>query len=126
MAQVLVIDDDESMRGAVALMLKAAGHEAIEAEGGREALKLLETHPPAIVITDLLMPERDGIETIRLVRKRAPKAKIIAITGGEPAVYGKSYAATLLDFASRMGADAALLKPFEAKELLAAVETLLK
>jgi CheY-like chemotaxis protein len=125
MATILVIDDDDSMRQAIILMLKTAQHEATGAAGTREALQTLATQMPDIVVTDLLMPERDGIETIRLLRKRAPSARIIAITGGDPQMYGKSYAATLLDFASQMGADAALQKPFDSHQLIAAVDQLL-
>ena len=125
MAVVLVIDDDDSIREAIILMLRAAGHEPVGAANTREALQTLPGHLPDIVVTDLLMPERDGIETIRLLRKRAPSARIIAITGGDPQIYGKSYAATLLEFASQMGADAALQKPFDAKQLTTAVDALL-
>ena len=120
MALVLVIEDDALMRRTVQRILVGDGHEVIEAENGRVGLDLLRTHTPKLVITDILMPETEGLETIREIRKSNPGMKIIAISGG-----GAGSDAPVLTWAHRLGADAMLPKPFRAAELLEAVRKLL-
>jgi CheY-like chemotaxis protein len=120
-ASILVIDDEAPMRRFVALALEKQGHAVAEAADGAEALRILAEHPIGLVITDLLMPETDGIETIMELRRLYPATKIIAISGGGEYQSGKGF----LRAAESLGADATLTKPFEFKQLLPAVEALL-
>jgi two-component system, chemotaxis family, chemotaxis protein CheY len=117
MATILVVDDDASIRRMLVRILAGAGHEVTEAKGGREALRLFRAHHPAIIITDILMPEGEGIETIATLRREAASVAIIAMSGGDAAGY-MGY----LDFASKLGADATLAKPFRPTELIAALD----
>jgi CheY-like chemotaxis protein len=120
MALCLVIDEEILMRRIVQHVLAADGHTVLEAEDGRIGLELLRSHQPAIVITDILMPEKEGLETIREIRKLNSATKILAMSGG-----GASHDAHILLWAQRLGADAILAKPFRTAELLEAVSGLL-
>jgi CheY-like chemotaxis protein len=119
MASVLVIDDDRAMRQTLAKMLAAGGHTVSEAENGAEALRLLATSRPGIVVTDVFMPEKDGVETIREIRAHNQELKILAISGG-----GRSGRFDFLSIAKSFGANAVLQKPFRAQSLLDAVAAL--
>jgi len=121
MALILVIDDIAQMRDLVRRMLERAEHTVIEAEDGARGLAVFAEQDPAIVITDLLMPKKEGIETIQQIRRLRPDAKIIAMSGSED-VRGKSQ---YLDAAKRLGADAVLAKPFQSAALTAVVDRLL-
>ncbi len=112
MAVILVIDDDEAMRRMVVKTLSADNHRVVEAPNGDEGMKMLGTIKPDAVITDILMPQKEGIETIREIREAAPGMKIIAMSGG-----GSSHNLMFLDVARAFGADAALAKPFRPAEL---------
>ena len=114
MVAILVIDDDEPMRRTVARMLRQAGHDVIEAGNGVEGVRLFRTTPCAVVVTDLIMPDKEGIETIREVRAIAPDVRIIAMSGR--AVTQQEH---YLRVAEVLGADASLTKPFRVEELLA-------
>jgi len=120
MALVLVIDDELLMRRAVQRILEADGHTVLLAEDGRIGLELFRSRQPAVVITDILMPEKEGLETIREIRESNSAIKILAMSGG-----GASQDAHILLWAQRFGADAILRKPFHAAELLEAVSGLL-
>jgi CheY-like chemotaxis protein len=120
MALILVIDDDDAMRRVILRTLGTKKHRLIEAPNGVEGLKLVEQHKPDAVITDILMPQKEGIETIREIRERAPQCKIIAISGG-----GLSHNLMFLDVARAFGADAALAKPFRPNELNSVVDQVL-
>ncbi|HWI28976.1 MAG TPA: response regulator [Stellaceae bacterium] len=120
MAVLLVIDDDAGMRKLMVRTLTGKKHRVIEAENGREGLKLVEEHKPDLVITDILMPQKEGIETIREVQERAPQTRIIAVSGG-----GMSQNLMFLDVARAFGADAVLAKPFRPAQLLEMVEQVL-
>jgi len=120
-ANILVIDDEASTRRLVALALEKQGHTVAEAGDGAEALKILAAHKVDLVITDLLMPETDGIETIMELRRLYPATKIIAISGGGEYQSGAGF----LRAAESLGADSTLSKPFEFKQLLPAVQALL-
>ena len=119
MAVILIIDDDEAMRR---LMVRTLGdaHTLIEAQNGQDGLALLKERHPDIVITDILMPQKEGIETIREIRQMAPATKIIAVSGG-----GASHNLMFLDIAKAFGADAALAKPFRPAQLAKTVELML-
>jgi CheY-like chemotaxis protein len=117
MALVLVIDDDSQVRRMVRRILAQANHVIIEAEDGEAGMKSVRDERPALVITDLFMPRKEGIETIREIRRASPATKVIAISGSEIGPSGALY----LDAASKLGADMVLAKPFRSAELLAAV-----
>jgi len=119
MANILVIDDDPAMRRAASRVLKAAGHSVTAYEDGRRAVRHIEQEPPDLLITDIFMPEMEGLETIRELRKSRPELPIIAISGSAPE--GADY----LSFAEKFGAVASLRKPFRPAELLALVSRVL-
>src|SRR5260221_12610999 len=81
MALILVIDDTATMRHLVRRMLERAEHSVIEAEDGEVGIAVVEMHDPALVITDLIMPKKEGIETIQQIRRSHPNTKIIAMSG---------------------------------------------
>jgi two-component system, OmpR family, response regulator CpxR len=120
MAVLLVIDDDANMRKLMVRTLSGSKHHVLEAENGQEGLRLMDEHKPDVVITDILMPQKEGIETIREVQERAPATKIIAISGG-----GLSHNLMFLDVARAFGADAVLAKPFRPAQLVETVEQVL-
>jgi DNA-binding response OmpR family regulator len=98
-------------------MLAAANHEVIEAADGKKGIDQFAAHRPDIVITDLLMPEQEGIETIRELRRVAPSLRIVAMSGGVT-----DNDMMFLGMAKALGADAILAKPFRADELLRAIQ----
>jgi DNA-binding NtrC family response regulator len=121
MARVLVIDDEEQVRTLIREVLEGAGHEVMEAGNGREAMKLYEANPTNVVITDLVMPEQDGLEIIRELRRRFPAVKIIAVSGAQ-----QKLNLDLLYVAEKLGALRTMEKPFDIRKLVALVEELLK
>lgn len=120
MAKILIIDDNAALRRVMLRALRNAHYTVFEAQDGREGLALLETHGADLVITDIIMPETEGIETLREVLKGFPGTKIMVISGG-----GTSHNLMYLDMARALGADATLAKPFRPAQLLEAVEQLL-
>lgn len=120
MARMLLVEDDESIRGILRRALEAAGHSVAVASDGREALAALPTVKPDLVITDIVMPEKEGIQTIIEVRKADPKIKTLAISGG-----GRIGSPDLLAIASKVGADGILAKPIRLDELRRAVDSIL-
>ncbi len=121
MAKILVVDDDAAMRRLIIRTLGGGDHILIEAQNGREGMELVKQHRPDVVITDILMPQKEGIETIREIRELAPQTKVIAVSGG-----GSSHNLMFLDIAKAFGADGALAKPFRPNQLSELVERLLK
>jgi CheY-like chemotaxis protein len=117
MAEILVIDDEPQIRRLIARILNGVGHVVHPANNGKDGIALFHRVHPALVITDIVMPDMDGLEMIRELHQEAPAIPILAISGGGPAVY--------LRAATGLGARAALAKPFGAAELLAVVERLL-
>ncbi len=120
MARILIIDDDQLVRAALVLLLEHNGHEVVEAANGKEAFAVFQARRPDLVVTDIIMPEMDGFETIRAMRKVAPEMKIIAISGG--ALIGSQ---DILQMASRFGADETFAKPIDRHEFLSSVSRLL-
>ena len=118
MATIIVIDDEPGIRGLLRNVLEAAGHVVSDYADGRGAIEQIGRASPDLLITDIFMPEAEGLETIRRVRALQPEVPIIAISG--VLSYGHDY----LHIASQFGAAATLEKPFNAAELLAAVERL--
>ena len=115
MARILVIDDDPDMRAFLEEILKSAGYEIILAADGREGVERYRASRADLVITDLYMPNQEGLETIRELRTRYPEVAIIAMSG-------RTAALTMLSIAQKFGAVGILHKPFLADELIAAVE----
>jgi DNA-binding NtrC family response regulator len=116
MARILVIDDDEQIRGVLRKALEMEGHEVLEAGHGREALRLHRATPAELVITDIIMPEQDGLEVIMALRREAPDLKVIAMSGGGHLVQTEA-----LDMAEPLGAFATLRKPFQLATMLETV-----
>lgn len=114
MAQILIIEDDPEIRTLLERALKIAGHEVVVAVDGREGVDQYLAKPADLVITDLYMPNQDGLETIIDLRRRSPDVPIIAMSG-RPA------ADTMLAIAGNLGAVEILQKPFAVEDLLAAV-----
>lgn len=121
MARILVIDDDRMVRETLKIILTAAGHEVSLANDGKEGLKALATVQPQLIITDILMPEKEGVETIQDLRQIVPNLPIIAISGG-----GRVGNMSFLKVAQHFGANRTFAKPFEPEEILGAVSDLLK
>lgn len=121
LANILVIDDEEGVRRAIGKILAREGHEVLEAPDGKVALGLVNDQPPDLVICDLFMPEMDGVEVLRELRRDYPDLKVVAISGG--AYEGK---VQLLDVAKGLGAAAVLKKPFEIAQLLGVVRGVLE
>lgn len=119
MTRILVIDDEAPVRDMMRQTLERAGYEVIEAGDGKQGMARLRQQPADLVITDILMPEQEGIETIRMLRKEFPEIKILAISGG-----GKKGNLEVLPIARTFGAHRTLAKPFERKDLLDAVSAL--
>jgi DNA-binding response OmpR family regulator len=120
MHNILVIDDDEQIRSLLFRSMAMAGFAAVTAADGREGQRLLKEQPFDLVITDLIMPEKEGMETISFIRKQFPGTRIIAISGG-----GRIGPETYLPAALELGADRAFAKPFAVDDLVAAVRDLL-
>lgn len=116
MSKILLIDDERGKRHRVRRVQASAGHEVVEAADGQEGLEQFIAHRPNGVITDILVPEREGIETINELRRIAPSVWIDAMSGGGAADM------VFLDLAKVLGADFVLAKPFRTGELIAAVE----
>jgi CheY-like chemotaxis protein len=117
MAKILVIDDEPQMRRLIARILNGAGHVMHEADNGRVGIEQFHQVHPALVITDIVMPDMEGIEMIRTLHHEAPTTPILAISGGAPPIY--------LRAAIELGAAAVLAKPFDAAQLLSAIDNLL-
>ena len=121
MAKILIIDDDNQFRVMLRIMLENAGYKDIEeAENGHTGMKLIRNGNFDLVITDIIMPDKEGIETIMEIRKDFPAIKIIAMSGG-----GKISADSYLVMAGHLGAGRTLTKPFQYSELVEAVRELL-
>jgi DNA-binding response OmpR family regulator len=121
MATVLIIDDDAHMREMLADMAAVAGHEAIQAPDGRIGLELFRSRPADLVVADMIMPEKDGMDTIAELRRDFPLVKIIAVSGG-----GITGPYSYLMMARRFGADIVLSKPIKKDQFLNALRELLE
>lgn len=120
MAKILVFDDEPSILLMIKKMLEKAGHEVDIALNGREGMVLFEKNKPDLLITDIIMPEKEGLETIIELRKKYPDLKIIAISGG-----GRIGPDGYLPGAKLLGANAVFTKPLMQKEFMQAVADLL-
>ena len=121
MAYILIIDDDNQFRAMLREMLERSGYEVVEASDGKEGLRLYREKATDLIITDIIMPEKEGIEVIMELQRDFPDVKIIAMSGGgqlDPGLY--------LSMAKSFGAQYTFDKPVERQELLKAVRELLE
>ncbi len=119
MATILLVEDNQMVRTTIRRALEFSGHTVTEATNGLDAEVLVDTTPIDVLLTDLIMPVRDGLELVQSVREKHPTLPIIAMSGG-----GRTKAFTLLDVAQEFGASAVLKKPFRRGALVAAIDAL--
>ena len=120
MKSILLIDDDDLSRGAIHKMLERAGYAVQSTGDGRGALDQYRSDPTDLVITDLIMPDIDGLEIIQELRRISPSVRVLAISGG-----GRVEAEEYLSVARKFGAVEVLPKPFTGQRLKMAVEAAL-
>jgi len=121
MASIMVVDDEKQTRNMLRQMLERANYEVMEAENGYEAIQTFRKHPADLIIMDLIMPRKEGIETIIEMRTEFPYVKIIAMSGG-----GRVNPAPYLDVAAKLGALRTLPKPIEREVLLENIREVLE
>lgn len=121
MAKILIIDDEKQVRRYLRKILEAEGYEVMEAQDGKIGSRLYRKQPADLIITDIVMPEQEGIETIIELRRDFPDVKIIAISGGGY----QMGPADCLRLAKGLGANFTLAKPFTRKKMLSAVQQVL-
>ena len=120
MASVLIIDDDPQVRDLLTQVMEEEGHTVATACNGEEGMNRYRTQPADLVILDILMPEKEGLETIREIRREFPKVKNIAISGGS-----ERAKMNVLDVAGRLGAHRTLHKPFPLETFKNTVQSVL-
>ena len=118
--KILLVDDEESIRTMVRMVLGEENYSFDEASNGSEALSIMEEKPFDLIITDVIMPDCDGIELVTTVRKKLPDIKVIVMSGG-----GRVRADHYLDLAEKLGASRVFEKPFNTAELRETVSELL-
>jgi len=117
---ILIVDDQDAVRMVLRDALEQEGFHVQEARNGAEAILMYRENPADVIVTDIIMPDKEGIETIIELRELAPDVKIIAISGG-----GRIRANDFLDMAKKLGAAHILRKPFRMKELVDLVRSCL-
>ncbi|MCB1218850.1 MAG: response regulator [bacterium] len=117
MARILVIDDENGVRSMLTRLLTHHGHSVRSEPNGKHISEVMEEFAPDLVITDIIMPETDGLETINRLREEYPQVRIIAISGG-----GLQVSMDHLPMARMLGAELTLSKPIDNEKLLQAVE----
>ena len=120
MKRILVIDDDIQVRQVLREILERAGYDVVDAPDGKEGIRLYRDNPTDLIITDIIMPEKEGIETILELKRDFPDVKIIAISGG-----GHCNPEGYLEAATKFGVAHTFTKPLDRKELLEAIQGLL-
>ena len=121
MKKILIIEDNAIVRNTVSRILQSAGYQVVTANDGVQGFETFRKEQPDLVISDIIMPEQEGIGTIRQILAEKPSAKIIAISGG-----GRIGNTDFLQIARKMGAVDALAKPFDPEDLLGRINTCLK
>ncbi len=121
MCNILVVEDDVSVRDMVVRFLERAGYKVTTASNGREAMDAVEDMPPDVVVTDVFMPEKDGVELILELARLPTRPRVVAMSGG--GILGTT---SMLDVVGKLGAVTTLPKPFGKDELLVAVEAALE
>jgi len=120
-SKILVIDDDALVRNTIAHILGREGYELVFASDGRQGLQLFKSEHPELIITDIIMPEKEGLEVIREIREMCSDSKIIAISGG-----GRLGNSDFLAMAAKFGACEIIVKPFDPSELTESVSRCLQ
>ena len=120
MARILIIDDDVQILDMLRQTLELKGYEVVDATNGKEGIRLYRENPADLIITDIIMPDKEGIETIIELKRDFPDVKIIAISGG-----GRIGPEGYLSMAKKLGARYTFSKPVKREELLAAVRELI-
>jgi YesN/AraC family two-component response regulator len=120
MGKILIIDDEPYILLMLKKMIEKIGHEVDLASNGRDGMELFEKEPADMVITDIIMPDKEGLEIILEMKKTHPDLKIIAISGG-----GRISPESYLECARHFGASRVFQKPFKQKEILSAVKELM-
>ncbi len=120
MPGILIVEDDNDLRTMLKVSLNRRRFIVLEAENGKEALTHFKPSVTDLVITDLIMPEEDGLKVIMRMRELKPSIKIIAISGG-----GKAGPGSYLNLAKALGADAIYSKPFSVNDMITKIEELL-
>jgi DNA-binding response OmpR family regulator len=120
MTRVLLVDDDPHIRSMLKIVLERAGHQVEECADGTKALKSHKQHPADLILTDLVMPDKEGLETIREIRRTDRNVKIIAMSGG-----GRAGNQDYLKSAKLLGADAVIAKPFTKDEIVDTIRKVL-
>jgi DNA-binding response OmpR family regulator len=118
--RILVVDDDATVRELLRVILEKEGYVVTEAADGKEAIRVFRRKPADLIVTDIIMPEQEGLKTIFDLRREHPRTKIIAISGG-----GQYGLTDYLEAATAFGADRTFAKPFDRGELVKAVRQLL-
>ena len=121
MKRILVIDDDVQVRQMLRQMLDRQGYEVVDAQDGEEGIRLHRDKPADLLITDIIMPGKDGVETIFEFWNDFPDVKIIAISGKRKGIKAQNY----LSYVNPLGISRMFIKPFDPKELLEAIQELL-
>jgi len=121
MKKILIIDDDQAIQQMVKRLTERAGYAAEMASNGEEGMMLIEENSFDLVITDIIMPKKEGIEIITIIRKNYPQIKIIAMSGG-----GRFTPEGYLKSAKILGADKVFTKPFNHREMLEAIDELIR
>ena len=119
--RILIIDDDDLVRLTLKSLVKKAGFCVSEADNGRTGMALFSKEKPDIVITDILMPDQEGLQTITEMRKISPHVAIIAMSGG-----GSTKNLSFLQLAKQLGANYTISKPIKPETLMAAIKSLHK
>ncbi|MFH1153115.1 MAG: response regulator [Pseudomonadota bacterium] len=119
MKKILIIDDEPQIRSMLKMLFEREGFHVVVACDGKEGTRLFEQDPADLVITDLIMPEKEGVETIRELRKKNPVLPIVAMSGG-----GRSAPDGYLHMAKLLGANAVFKKPIAKEDLLKIVRDL--
>lgn len=117
MARILVIDDDAQFRSMIRTLLERQDYDVLEAPDGEAGIKLFEGQGADLIVTDIVMPNKEGLETIMELRRKVPRPKIIAVSGG-----GRIGPESYLQLAEKFGAVKVFSKPFDLKAFLQAVK----
>ncbi len=120
MSGILIVEDDSDLRTMLKVSLNRRRFTVLEAENGKEAIAHFKPSVTDVIITDLIMPEEDGLKVIMRMRELKPSIKIIAISGG-----GKAGPGSYLNLAKALGADAVYSKPFSVNDMITKIEELL-
>lgn len=121
MSKILVIDDSRSIIDILDNYLTFEGYEVLTAENGNRGIDLIKKHKPDLVVTDIIMPEKDGVEVAMYLKLYYPEIKVVAMSAG-----GAIFAEDHLSNIRKLGADYVLVKPFTKKEILSAVSAALR